>query len=67
MYLTLTLYFETVTTMMLGILAFPVSPNLYNSFDTLLICFHELNKNKGSKLFSKIVFAQNWNSLEFLS
>ena len=29
MYLTLTLYFETVTTLMLGILGFPVSANLY--------------------------------------
>ena len=42
MYLTFTLYFEAVTIIMLGILGFPVSSDLYNSFDTLLICFHNL-------------------------
>ena len=42
MYLTLTLYFETVTTIIFGILAFPISPDLCNSFDTLPICFHDL-------------------------
>ena len=37
MYLTLRLNFEAVTNLMSGILSFPVSPDLYNSFDTLLI------------------------------
>ena len=64
-YLTLTLYFEAVTTIMLGILGFPVSPDLYNSFGVLLICFHDLIS--GSKLFSKLDFAQNWNATDFLS
>ena len=44
LYPTLTFYFEAVTTIMLGILGFPVSADLYNSFDTLLICFHDLMK-----------------------
>ena len=38
----LTLYFEAVTTIMSRILGFSVSPDLYNSFDTLFICFHDL-------------------------
>ena len=38
----LMLYFEAVTTIMLGILDFSVSADLYNSFDTLLLCFHDL-------------------------
>ena len=42
MYLTSTFYFEAVSTTMSGIIGFLVSPNLYNSFDSLLICFHEL-------------------------
>ena len=42
MYLTLTLYFEAVAAIMSGILNFPVSSDLYNSIDTLLICFHDL-------------------------
>ena len=42
MYLTLTLYFEAVTAIVSGLLDFPVFPDLYNSFDTLLICFHGL-------------------------
>ena len=29
-------------TLMSGILSFRVSPDLYNSFDILLICFHDL-------------------------
>ena len=35
-YETLMLYFEAVTTIMSEILDFPVSPGLYNSFNTLL-------------------------------
>ena len=42
MYLTLTLYLEAMTTIMLGILSFPVFLDLYNSFEILLICFHYL-------------------------
>ena len=42
MYLTFTLNFEAVTTLMSGILVFLVFPDLYNSFDTLPICFHGL-------------------------
>ena len=42
MYLTLMLYFEAEATIMMGILGFHVSPYLYNSFDTLPICFHDL-------------------------
>ena len=41
-YLTLKLYFEAVTIMMLGISGFPASLDLYNSFDTLLVCLHDL-------------------------
>ena len=42
MYLTLTLCFEIVITLMLGILSLPFSPYMHDSFDTLLICFHGL-------------------------
>ena len=42
MYLTLTLNFEAVTTLMSGILGNPVSLDLYNPFHTLFICFHGL-------------------------
>ena len=42
MYLTLTPYFEVVSTIMSVILGFPSVLDLYNSFDTLLICFHDL-------------------------
>ena len=63
MYLTLRLYFEAVITTMLAILGFPVSADLYNSFDILLICFHDLI----NKLFSKLDFVKNWNSIKFLS
>ena len=41
-YLVLTLYFEAVTTIITGILGFLVFPDLYNLFETLLICFHGL-------------------------
>ena len=61
LYLTLTLYFEGVTPIILRILGFPVSQDMHNSFDALLICFQVL-----SKLFSKLDFAQNWYSIEFL-
>ena len=45
MHLTLMLYFEAVTTIVSGLLRFSVSPDLYNSFDTLLISFHDfMNK-----------------------
>ena len=40
MYLVLTLNFEPVTTLMSEILGFAVSPDLYDSFDTLPICCH---------------------------
>ena len=66
MYMTLTLNFERVTTLMSGSVGFFVSPNLYNSFDTLLICFHGL-MNKWQQVFSKLAFFQNCNSAEFLS
>ena len=42
MCVTFTLYFEAVITTMFGILGFPVSPDIYNSFHILLICFHDL-------------------------
>ena len=58
MYLTLTLYFKAVITMMLEILGCPVSPDLCNSFDTSLICFHD-PMNKWYKLLSKFDFAKN--------
>ena len=45
MYLALTFYFEEVTTIMLGILGFHVSPYLYNSFVTSVFCFHDLMNN----------------------
>ena len=41
-YLTLTFYFEAVATTMLAMLGLPVFPDLYNSFDTLLIYFYDL-------------------------
>ena len=37
----LTLYFEAITVIILGILGFPVFPDLHHLFDTLLICFHD--------------------------
>ena len=40
--LTVTPYFEALTTITVGILAFPVSPDLYNSVYTLPICFNDL-------------------------
>ena len=42
LYLTLTHYFEAMTTIMLVIISFSVSPYIRNSFDTLFICFHDL-------------------------
>ena len=66
----LTLYFEAVTTMSLGILGFHVSPYLCNSFDTILItlsAFVTYESTSGSKLYSKLDFAQNWNSIEFFT
>ena len=42
MYLILTLYFEELTAIVSGLLGFSVSPDLYNSCETLLICFHDL-------------------------
>ena len=42
MFLILTLHLETATTMMVGILGFPICSDLYNSFDTLITCFHDL-------------------------
>ena len=50
MYLTLTLYFEAVTKIISGISNFPVSPDMYNLFDTLLIYFHDL-PNGGDRLY----------------
>ena len=44
-YLTLSLNFEAVTTLMSGSLGFPVSPDLYDSFDTLHVCFHGVMNN----------------------
>ena len=38
--------FEAVTTLMSGNVGFAVSPDLYNSFDTLFIFFHMMNKFK---------------------
>ena len=39
----LMLYFEAVTPIiLLESLGFPVSQDMYNSFDTLFICFHDL-------------------------
>ena len=36
-----------LTAIMLGILGFPVFPDLYNLFDSLLICFHHvMNKQQ---------------------
>ena len=42
MYLTLTVNFEVVTTLMSRILVFPVFRHQYNLFDNFLICFHDL-------------------------
>ena len=40
--LTLTLYFEAVTIIMPGTFSFPLCLDLYNSFDSLLVFFHDL-------------------------
>ena len=64
MYLTFTLNFGALSILMSGNLTFPVSPDLYNSLDTLHICFHGL-LNKWRKLFSKLDFSQHWNCKEF--
>ena len=56
--------------LMSEVLAFPASLDLYNSFDTLIILFHGLMNNLCRyycKLFSKVIFSQNWNCKEFLS
>ena len=42
MYLTLILYFEEMIAIMLGILGFFAFPDLYISFDTSLVCVHDL-------------------------
>ena len=42
---TLTPNIKAVTTLMSGNSGFPVSSDLYNSFDTLLICCYGLVKN----------------------
>ena len=57
----LTLYFEAVTAIMVGVLGFPVSPYLYNSFDIFYAFMTWLIS--GSELFFKLDFAQNWNSI----
>ena len=49
--LTLTIYFEEVTIKMLEILGSPVFPGMYNPFDTLLICFHDLINKWQSVIF----------------
>ena len=55
MYLNLALYFEAVATIMLGILGFSASLDLYNSLDTLLVCVHDLmNKWQQDIIRSKI-------------
>ena len=46
--------FEAAKLLTSEILGFPASLDLYNSFDTLFICFHGL-MNNGTKLFSKAV------------
>ena len=62
MYLTLTFYFEVVTTIMIEILGFPVSQHLYNSFDTLLICLYD-RMNMWQQVIFQLDFAENWNSI----
>ena len=42
LYLILMLYFEAVATIMLGILGYSVSLDLYNPFDTFLSAFMNL-------------------------
>ena len=54
LYLILELYFETAKLLMSEILVFPASLYGYNSFDTLYAA---------TKLFSKVGFPQNWNSI----
>ena len=59
------LYFEAAKLLKSEILAFSASLELYNSFDTLFVCFHGLMNNLCRKLFSRVSFSQNWNSKEF--
>ena len=62
MYLTLTLYFGAMTTIMVGILDFHVSSDVYSSFDSLLFGLHDLIS--GSKLFSNLILLKTgilWN------
>ena len=49
---------------MSGTLGFPVSPDLHNSFDTLLIFFHGL-LNECQRSIFQLSFSQNVNSKEF--
>ena len=56
MYLTLMLYFEAVTTIMTGILGFTASPDLYNSFNTLLKDAPVVTQGAGYGIFEKKYF-----------
>ena len=62
MYLTLAFKFEAVTTLMSGIIGFPVTPGLYNSFDTLFVCFNGLTNKWKQDIFQTWFFSK----LEFV-
>ena len=55
-YLTLVLYFEIVTTIMVGILGLTASPDLYNSFNTLLRDAPVDSQGAGYGIFEKKYF-----------
>ena len=52
------LCFEAVTTIILGLLGFPVSPDLYNSFDTSHICFNDLMIKWQSVIFQTLILLE---------
>ena len=56
MYLTLMLYFEAVTAIMAGIVGFTASPDLYNSFYTLLRDAPVDSQGAGFGIFEKKYF-----------
>ena len=55
-YLTLMLYFEAVTTIMVGILGLTASPDLYNSFNSLLRGAPVDSQGAGYGIFGKKYF-----------
>ena len=65
MYLTLTLNFKAVTTLMSGIFVFSVFPDLYNSFNSLLTLFNGLKSKWHQDIFYACFFPKTGLLISF--